>query len=408
MKARTLLFYLSRSLFHTNQSLTTVSAISWSTIHSESMQSEAVNNHQQVVGSVKMETENATHGVEATVESKENDDVISSKVQTSMEDEDIVKAHSKDKTDMSPENGPRVKAETSTGATISKKYQRLSEEARLFVWYHKDYASTTDIQKMYQAYFPSSKDSTPTRGHIDHIRKKLKDEDLSTEAGRFSWYNPVTPEIHSLADCSAEQKAFLAYNVKAYLTKLLKAFKAVFHKEIERSTMDLLKEAIEKDPEFTKLASEAECYAWYGAFDLTVEPHGGHATDGIAEGKYMFTDEQRAYIGYWVGFEMSLTRVVNSFYQRFGGGRYNRYDIRRQAGALRQNRTRRLHYLDIAESKREWDWYQGPKQPGDRYFVMQERLTLHDQVCDPCYLTRICSAKFQTGQREEGRSEAGV
>lgn len=372
----------------------------------ESMQSEVVNNHQQVVRSVKMETETATHGVEATVESEENDDVIASKVQASMEDEDIVKAHSEDKIDMSPENDPRVEAETSTGATISKKYQRLSEEARAFVWYQKDHASTADIQKMYQACFSSSEDSAPTRAQINRIKKKLKDEDLSAAAGRFSWYNPETPEIHSLADCSAEQKAFLAYNVKASLTKLLKAFKAIFHQEIKGSTMSLLKEAIEKDPDFTNLASAAECYDWYGAFDLTVKPRGGHATDGNAEGKPMFTDEQRAYIGYWVGFEVSVTRVIDSFNGRFGGGSYDERDIRREIGTLRLDRTRRRHYLNIAESRREWDWYQGPKQPGDPYFSMQKKLTLQDEVCIPCYLTRICSANFprpERGRRNRSR-----
>ncbi|KAG7007635.1 hypothetical protein G7Y79_00009g027440 [Physcia stellaris] len=320
------------------------------------MQSEAVNNHQQMVGSVKPESENATHVVEATVESKENDDVISSKVQTSMEDEDIVKTHAEDKIDMSPKNDPRVKAGTSTGATMSKKYQRLSEEARLFVW--------------------SNTNPRPDRSH----QKKLKDEDLSTEASRFSWYNPETPEIHSLADCSAEQKAFLAYNVKAYLTKLLKAFKAIFHQELKWSTISLLKEVIEKDPEFTKLASVAERYYWYAAFDLAVKPRGGHTTGENAEGKPIFTDEQRAYIGYFVGFVNSFAQVADSFYDRFGGGRYDKFDIKREAATLRHNRTRRLYYVNIAESRGEWDWYQGPMQPGDPNFLMQERLARQDKA----------------------------
>lgn len=372
------------------------------------MQSEIFNDHQQVVGPVRMEFETTTHGVDATVESEQNSNVIASnKVLASMEYGDIVKAHTDDKMVMSSGNEPRVKAETShgaetsfggktsPGATISKKYQRLSEEERAFIWYHKDHASTPDIQKMYQACF---EDSAPSEDQIRYLKKKPEDDDLSAAAIRYGWYKPETPKIHSLADCSAEQKAFLAYNVKRSLNKLLKAFRAVFHQKSESSTMSLLIKAIKKDPDFTNLASAAEGYDWCGAFDLTVKPRGGHTTDGItnhkpgnAERKPMFTDEQRAYIGYWVGFEMSVTKITDSFYERFGGGWYYDYDIKREIRAMKRKRTRRLHYLNIAESRREWDWYQGPKQPGDPYFLMQERLTRQDEVCILCYLIGICS-----------------
>ena len=348
-----------------------------------------------------MEHQITTQGVNTTVKDEENNDVIDSKVLASMEDEDIVRTHSNDKMVTSPGDDTRVKAEISPGAPISRKYHRLSEEERAFIWYHKDHASINDILKMYQACFSASEDLTPSGDQIRRMRKKPEDEDLSAAAASFCWYKPEPTEIQSLADCSAEQKAFLAKNVKASLSKLLKAFKAVFHQELKWSMISLLIKAIEKDPDFTNMVSAAEGFHWYGAFDLTAKPRGGQATDGViknksgnAERRPTFTDEQLAYIGYWVGFEISVTRVTDSFYERFGGGRYYDFDIKREFTAMRRNRKRRLHYLTIAESRSEWDWYQGPKQPGDPYFLMQERITRQDEVCIPGFLIGTCNVNF--------------
>lgn len=370
----------------------------------ESTPPKAVDNHQQVLDSMKLESQTTTHGVDATVQSNESADALATELQASVGYENIVRAPRDDNMVMSPANNTRVKADTSYEAPISKRGQSLSEEERAFIWYHKDHASTNDILKMHQNRFTSSENSVTSGGviyQINRMKKKPEDNDLAAAVVNFCWYKPESSEINSLVDCSAEQKAFLAYYVKASTNKLLKAFKAIFHQELKWSTMGLLIKGIELEPDFKNLASAAEGYDWYGAFDLTVKPRVVHATDGAIKHKSTnagykptFTDEQRAYIGYFVGLESSVTKVTDSFYEQFGGEGIEDFDIKREFTTMRRNRKRRLHYLNIAESKKEWEWYRGPKQPGDPYFTMQERIRRQDEVSIPCFSPGICNANI--------------